>query len=130
VRKRLNYFKYSVGLLVLQKNIVLLITVTAIFSSLLAPVLSFDFAVATSEEEEEEEGGDNDDGGDDDNDGEGGGDQPEPEPEPEREPEPGLIPGSELPMDPYEANPEEEGFEAPVCSCPPGGGTRLPRYRL
>jgi Staphylococcal nuclease homologue len=66
VRKRLNYFKYSVGLLVLQKNIVLLITVTAIFSSLLGPALSFDFAFATSEEEGEEEGEDNDDGGDDD----------------------------------------------------------------
>jgi Staphylococcal nuclease homologue len=67
LRKRLNYFKYSVGLLVLQKNIVLLlITVTAIFSSLLGPALSFDFAFATSEEEEEEEGDDNDDGGDDD----------------------------------------------------------------
>jgi hypothetical protein len=100
------------------------ITVTAII--LLDPVLSFDFAVATSEEE----GGDNDDGGDDDNDGEGGEDQPEPEPEPELEPEPGLIPGSELPIDPYEENPEAEGCEAPVCSCPPGGGTRLPRYRL
>ena len=66
MRKRLNYFKYSVGLLVLQKNIVLLITVTAIFSSLLGPALSFDFAFATSEEEEEREGEDNDDGGDDD----------------------------------------------------------------
>jgi Staphylococcal nuclease homologue len=69
LRKRLNYFKYSVGLLVLQKNIVLLlITVTAIFSSLLGPALSFDFAFATSEEEEEGEGEgeDNDDGGDDD----------------------------------------------------------------
>lgn len=55
------------GLLVLQKNIVLLlITVTAIFSSLLGPALSFDFAFATSEEEEEEEGEDNEDGGDDD----------------------------------------------------------------
>jgi hypothetical protein len=62
VRKRLNYFKYSEGLLVLQKNIVLLITVTAILSSLLGPALSFDFASATSEEE----GKDNDDGGDDD----------------------------------------------------------------
>jgi hypothetical protein len=67
LRKRLNYFKYSVGLLVLQKNIVLLlITVTAIFSSLLGPALSFDFALATSEEEEEGEREDNDDGGDDD----------------------------------------------------------------
>jgi hypothetical protein len=62
VRKRLNYFKYSEGLLVLQKNIVLLITVTAILSSLLGSALSFDFASATSEEE----GKDNDDGGDDD----------------------------------------------------------------
>jgi hypothetical protein len=55
-----------VGLLVLQKNIVLLITVTAIFSSLLGPALSFDFAFATSEEKEEEEEEDNDNGGDDD----------------------------------------------------------------
>lgn len=69
------------GLLVLQKNIVLLlITVTAIFSSLLGPALSFDFAFATSEEEE----GHNDGGGDDDNDGEEGGDQPKSEPEPEQ----------------------------------------------
>jgi micrococcal nuclease len=66
VRKRLNYFKYSVGLLVLHNNIVLLITVAAIFSSLLGPALSFDFAFATSEEKEEEEGDDNDGGGDDD----------------------------------------------------------------
>jgi hypothetical protein len=43
-----------------QKNMALLVAITAIFSGLLGPVLSFDFAFATSEEE----GGDNgDDGG-------------------------------------------------------------------
>jgi len=42
-----------------QKNMVLLVAITAIFSGLLGPVLSFDFAFATSEEE----GGDNGDDG-------------------------------------------------------------------
>jgi hypothetical protein len=46
-----------------QKNIALLIVIIAIFSGLLGPVLSFNFAFATTEEE----GGDNGDrGGDED----------------------------------------------------------------
>ena len=68
------------GLLGFQKNIALLIAIAAVFSGLLGPVNSFDFAFATSEEE----GEDNGDGGEDDNDGGGGGDEPEPEPEPHR----------------------------------------------
>jgi hypothetical protein len=41
-----------------QKNTALLVAFTAIFSGLLGPVLSFDFAFATSEEEEGDNGDD------------------------------------------------------------------------
>jgi hypothetical protein len=132
-----------------QKNIALLVAITAIFSGLLGQVLSFDFSFATSEEE----GGDNGDVGDDANDGGGGGD--------EHEADPGFVgdPGSEPPIDPCEENqeaegcapeppvdmceknpeakgcilpdpcvkdPTAEGCEPPVCSCPPGEGQDCP----
>ena len=94
-----------------QKNLAILAIILAIFGSLLSPVLSFEFASATSEE-----GGGGDDSG-------GGGDEPEPEPEPEPDPDPdpdpGLIPGPEPPGDPCEENPEAEGCdsEPPVDPC-------------
>ena len=117
----------------IQKNLAILAIIVAIFGSLLSPVLSFDFASATSDE-----GGGGDDSG-------GGRDEPEPEPEPEPDPDPdpdqGLIPGPEPPGDPCEENPGAEGCtpkpptdpciedptaegcepEPPICKpCPPG----------
>jgi endonuclease YncB( thermonuclease family) len=126
-----------------QKNIALLIAITAIFSGLLGPVLSFDFAFATSEEEERDNG---DDGG-------GGGDEPEadpgfagdPGPEPPIDPceenqeaegcapEPPVDPCKEnpeaeecMPPDPCVEDPTAERCEPPVCSCPPGEGKDCP----
>jgi hypothetical protein len=99
-------------MLVFQKNPAFLVIIVSIFSGLLAPVLSFDFASATSE------GGGDDNGGDN---GGGGGDEPDPEPEPEPEPDPdpGLVPGPEPPADPCEENPEAEGCtpEPPIDPC-------------
>jgi hypothetical protein len=82
-----------------QKNIALLVAITAIFSGLLGQIISFDFAFATSEEE----GGDNGDGVCDGDDGGGGGD--------EHEADPGFAddPGSEPSIDPCEENQEAEG---------------------
>lgn len=77
----------------IQKNLAILAIIVAIFGSLLSPVLSFDFASATSDE-----GGGGDDSG-------GGRDEPEPDPDPD----PGLIPGPEPPGDPCEENPGAEG---------------------
>ncbi len=85
---------------------------------MLNPLLTTDFAFATSEE-----GGDT---GEDDNGGDsggGGGDEPDPEPEPEPDPDPdpdlGLVPGPEPPGDPCVENPEAEGCtpEPPVDPC-------------
>jgi hypothetical protein len=67
-------------MLVFQKNPAFLVIIVSIFSGLLAPILSFDFASVTSEEGGDDKGGDNGSGG--------GGDEPEPEPEPQPEPEP------------------------------------------
>ena len=67
-------------MLVFQKNPAFLVIIVSIFSGLLAPILSFDFASATSEEGGDDNNGDNGSGG--------GGDKPEPEPEPQPEPEP------------------------------------------
>jgi hypothetical protein len=95
-----------------HKNLAFSFIIAAIFSGLLNPLLTTDFAFATSEE-----GGDT---GEDDNGGDsggGGGDEPDPEPEPEPEPDPdpdpGLVPGPEPPEDPCVENPNAEG-------CTPG----------
>src|SRR5918994_232614 len=105
----LNYFRYSQLLLDLQKNPAFLIIIVAIFGSLLAPVLSINFASATSDEE----GGDTGDG---DN---GGGHEPEPEPEPDPNLNLGLAPSPEPPGDPCVENPEAEGCtpQPPVDPC-------------
>jgi hypothetical protein len=95
-----------------QKNLILTFVIAAIFGGLLNPLLSTNFAFATSEEGADigvdENGGDN---------GVGGGDEPDPEPEPEPEPDPdpdpGLVPGPEPPEDPCVENPNAEG-------CTPG----------
>jgi hypothetical protein len=128
-----------------QKNIALLVAIAAIFSGLLNPVFSIDFAFATSEEAGDNGGGDNG----------GGGDEPDPDPEPEPEPEPEPDPEPDPdpgfvgePIDPCEVNPEAEGCtpEPPVdpcienpsaegcepvppppgCSCVPGEGQACP----
>jgi hypothetical protein len=102
-----------------QKNLVLSFVIAAIFSGLLAPLLGFDFASATSEEGGDTEG-EGDNGGDN---GSGGGDEPEPGPEPEPDPNPnpnpGLVPGPEPPEDPCQENPDAEGCtpEPPVDPC-------------
>jgi Staphylococcal nuclease homologue len=104
-------------MLVFQKNPAFLVIIVSIFSGLLAPILSFDFASATSEEGGDDNSGDNGNGG--------GGDEaepepePQPEPEPEPDPEPGLLPGPEPPDDPCEENPEAEGCtpEPPIDPC-------------
>jgi hypothetical protein len=48
VIKRLNYFGYSKLVLIFQRDIVFLVVIVAIFGGLLTPVLSIDFATATS----------------------------------------------------------------------------------
>jgi hypothetical protein len=110
-------------MLVFQKDPAFLVIIVSIFSGLFAPILSFDFASATSEEGGDDNSGDNGSGG--------GGDEPEPEPEPQPEPEPepdpdpdpdpdpGLLPGPEPPDDPCEENPEAKGCtpEPPIDPC-------------
>jgi hypothetical protein len=101
---------------------VFLVIIVGIFGSLLTPVLSIDFASATSDEEGGDTGSGGDNGGGDN--GEGG-DEPEPEPEPEPDPEPepspdpGIVPGPEPLVDPCLENPEAEGCtsEPPVDPC-------------
>jgi hypothetical protein len=94
-----------------QKNLVLSFVIAAVFGGLLTPLLTTDFAFATSEEGDT---GVDDNGGD--NGGEGGDEpdpEPEPEPEPDPDPDPGLVPGPEPPEDPCVENPNAEG-------CTPG----------
>jgi hypothetical protein len=107
------------------------ILIVGIFGSFLTPILSIDYASATSDEAAGDNGGGGDDGGGDNG---GGGDEPDPEPEPE----PGFV-GE--PIDPCEENPKAEGCtpepptdpcvenptsegcepEPPICKpCPPG----------
>jgi hypothetical protein len=122
-----------------QKSCIFVILIVGIFGSLLTPVLSIDYAFATSDEPAGDNGGGGDDGGGDNG---GGGDEPDPGPEPEQEPEPEPDPGFVgEPIDPCEENPEAEGCtpeppidpcvenpssegcepEPPICKpCPPG----------
>jgi hypothetical protein len=149
VIKRLNYFRYSISLLDFQKNIALLIAITAIFSSLLGQIIGFNFAFATLEEE----GGDNGDGEDDANDGGEAGDEHKADPgfagdtgsepliDPCKENQEAEGCASKPPVDLCEKNPEAEecitpdpcvedptaeGCEPPVCSCPAGEGQDCP----
>ena len=64
-----------------QRNIVFLVIIVGIFGTLLMPVLSIDFAFATSDGEggDTSSGGNN--GGGDNGEGGGGGDEPNPESE-------------------------------------------------
>jgi hypothetical protein len=108
-----------------QRSIAFLVIIVGIFGSLLMPVLSLDFASATSDEEGGDTGGGGGEDGGGDN-GSGGGDEPDPEPEPEPEPqpqpepEPGPDPGFVAePVDPCEENPAAEGCapEPPIDPC-------------
>lgn len=99
-----------------QKEIALLISISAIFSGLLESVFSFDFAFASPEE-----GGDTGGNGEGSNGGGAGGGDGGDEPEPEPEPDPGFTgdPEPEPPTDPCEENPDAEGCapEPPIDPC-------------
>lgn len=132
VIKSLNYLMYTGLTLSYHKNTAFfVILIVGIFGSFLTPILSIDYASATSDEAAGDNGGGGDDGGGDNG---GGGDEPDPEPEPE----PGFV-GE--PIDPCEENPKAEGCtpepptdpcvenptsegcepEPPICKpCPPG----------
>ena len=104
-----------------QRNIAFLVIIVGIFGGLLMPVLSIDFAFATSDGEGGDTGSGGDNGGGDNGEGGGGGDEPDPEPElePEPSPDPGIVPGPEPLVDPCLENPEAEGCasEPPVDPC-------------
>jgi Staphylococcal nuclease homologue len=115
VIKSLNYLVYTKLTLSYHKNKVLfVILIVGVFGSLLTPVLSVDFASATSEEGGDTGGGD---GGGGDNAGGGDESDPEPEPEPNPSPNPGLAPGPEPSVDPCLENPQAEGCTPPVDPC-------------
>jgi hypothetical protein len=111
--------------LLFQRNVAFLVIIVGIFGSLLMPVLSIDFAFATSDGDGGDTGSGGDNGGGDNGEGGGGGDEPdpepelEPEPEPEPSPDPGIVPGPEPLVDPCLENPEAEGCasEPPVDPC-------------
>jgi Staphylococcal nuclease homologue len=109
--------------LLFQRNIAFLVIIVGIFGSLLMPVLSIDFAFATSDGEGGDTGGGGNNGGGDNGEGGGVGDEPDPEPElepePEPSPDPGIVPGPEPLVDPCLENPEAEGCgsEPPVDPC-------------
>jgi hypothetical protein len=98
--------------LLFQRKVAFFVIIVGIFGSLLTPVISLDFASATSDEGAGDNGGGGDNGSGDNG---GGGDEPEPEPNPD----PGLVPGPEPPVDPCLENPQAEGCapEPPVDPC-------------